>query len=269
MNIKAEKKEAAEFLNKKGRRANLVFYGIILIFVVLAPVFLFSYTAYLLSYAVTSIFEGMTFSLTVATLISYSGVILAAILTALFVIFVTLPIFHSFFGYSYRIYREGIAGESAFLQSGEGRYSSLIRAGFISVGVLAFCLLPVAIFSELGNLLASSANTTLASIAKGLFLFIMILGFVLGFCVFLLFRPIFLFGYFSAKGENVRTSIKKSRAVMKRKGAKKLYSEYIKSFLPSLCLAVPTFLVLFFIDTLPKMIIVYYRLSDELVCGET
>ena len=42
----------------------------------------------------------------------------------------------------------------------------------------------------------------------------------------------------------------------------------MKSFAPELLLALPTFLVLFFINTLPKMIIVYYKLCDELVYSE-
>ena len=268
MNIKAEKKDAAVFLGKKGRRADFVFLGIIIIFVTIIPVFLFSYMAYLFSVAVVSIFEGMTFSPPIATLISYSGVILALVLTALFVIFVTFPVFHSFFGFSYRMYREGMAGRSEFLKSPAFGYFGLLRAGAVSVGVLILSLLPVLIFIEIGNYFSVSENSSIAAMAQGLFLFIAILGIVLGFCVFLLFRPIFLFGYFSARGESVRASLKKSRAVMKKKRAKQLYSEYIKAFLPSLLLALPTFLVLFFVDTLPKMMIVYYRLSDELVYSE-
>ncbi len=269
MNIKTEKREAAAFLNKKGRRVNLVFYGLILIFVTVAPVFLYSYVAYLLSVLVTNVFSEMTFSPTIATLISYSGVFLGALVAAIFIVFVTLPLFHSFFGYSYRMYREGSAGKNRFLRSGEQGYFGLLCAGMISVGVLVISLVPIAVFSVIGNSLAVSVNTMVASIAKGLFLLIMVLGVALGFCVFLLFRPIFLFGYFSARGDNVRLSLKKSRLIMKRKGAKQLYFVYMKSFLPSLCLAVPTFLVLFFVDTLPKMIIVYYRLADELVYGDT
>lgn len=268
MNIKTEKKEAAVFLGKKGRRVDFVYWGIIIIFVTIAPVFLFSYTAHLLSVAVVNIFNGMTFHPTLATLISYSGVIIGVVVAALFVIFVTFPIFHSFFGFSYRSYREGAAGRSEFLKgSGQG-YFALLRAGFVSVGVLIISLVPVIASIKLGNSLSVSQNTSIAAMAQGMFLFIVALGIALGFCVFLLFRPIFLFGYFSARGENVRSSLKKSVAIMRKKRAKKLYSEYIKAFLPSILLALPTFMVLFFVDTLPKMMIVYYRLSDELVYSE-
>ncbi len=268
MNIKTEKKDAAVFLGKRGRRVDFVFWGIIIIFVTIAPVFLFSYTAHLLSVAVVNIFAGMTFSPTVATIISYSGVILAFVLTLFLVIFFTFPVFHSFFGFSYRIYREGMGAKNEFSKSPAFGYFGLLRAGFISVGVLIISLIPVFASMKFGNSLVVSGNSSIAAMARGLFLFIIILGIVLGFCVFLLFRPIFLFGYFSARGESVRVSLKKSRAIMKKKSSKKLYSAYIKAFLPSLSLALPTFMVLFFVDTLPKMMIVYYRLSDELVYSE-
>ncbi len=55
---------------------------------------------------------------------------------------------------------------------------------------------------------------------------------------------------------------------MKTERAKSLYKEYIKTFAPSLLLAIPTVTVLFFIDTLPKMILTYYRLADSLEYGE-
>ena len=86
--------------------------------------------------------------------------------------------------------------------------------------------------------------------------------------MFLLFRSLFLFAYFASKGENVGEAIKKSCKIMKTQKAKRYYKSYIKSFLPNLLLALPTFLVLFFIDTLPKMMIVYYKLCDELLYGD-
>ena len=55
---------------------------------------------------------------------------------------------------------------------------------------------------------------------------------------------------------------------MRTPRAKKIYKEYIRSFLPSLALSVVTILVLFIIDTLPKMMAVYYMVADDIVYGE-
>jgi hypothetical protein len=55
---------------------------------------------------------------------------------------------------------------------------------------------------------------------------------------------------------------------MRSPRAKQIYKEYIKAFLPSLLLSVPSVLVLFLIDTLPKMSLVYFEVADEIVYGE-
>ena len=93
-------------------------------------------------------------------------------------------------------------------------------------------------------------------------------GLALGFLVFMLFRPFFLFGYYTARGEKVGAALSKSFKRMRSARAKQIYYAYIKAFLPSLLLSLATLLVLFLIDTLPKMSIVYFDIADDMAYGE-
>ena len=268
MDIKTEKKEAARFLNQKGRRVDLVFFGLILIFVWMAPVFIYSYVAYLVSTLMVGVFGGIDFTQAVAMLLSLIAPALGALLAILFLIFVTSPVMHRFFLFSYRMHRCGVAGRCEFFGGGRREYSKSLSSGFVCVSVMVICMIPPIVAQALAKLMVNSPDKIISALGQGIFVLVILLGIFLGFCVFLLFRPLFLFGYFSAKGETVGASLKKSCKIMKSKGAKNVYKSYIKSFAPSLLLAIPTFLVLFFIDTLPKMITVYHRLCDEIVYGD-
>ena len=268
MDIKTEKKEAARFLNQKGRRVELVFFGLILIFVWMAPIFIYSYVAYLVSTLMVGVFGGIDFTQTVAMLLSLVAPVGGALLAILFLVLVTCPVMHRFFLFSYRMHRQGVAGRCEFFGGGGREYSRSLSSGFVCVGVMVICMIPPIVAQAVAKIMISSPDKMVSELGCGIFGLVVLLGIFLGFCVFLLFRPLFLFGYFSAKGENVISSLKKSCKIMKTKGARTLYKSYIKSFVPALLLAIPTFLVLFFIDTLPKMIIVYHRLCDELVYGD-
>ena len=268
MDIKTEKKEAVRFLNQKGRRIDLVFFGLILIFVWMAPVFIYSYVAYLVSTLMVGLVGGVEFTQTVAMLLSLVAPIVGVLLAILFLIFVTFPVMHRFFLFSYRMHRCGVAGRCEFFGGDGCRYLKSLSAGSVCAGVMAICMIPAIVFQAIAKSIVNSSDAIISALGQGIFVFVVLFGVFLGFCVFLLFRPLFLFGYLSAKGETVGESLKKSCKIMKNKGAKSLYKSYIKSFVPSLLLAIPTFLVLFFIDTLPKMITVYHRLGDELVYGD-
>lgn len=268
MNIKLKIKEAAEFLGRRGRRIELIFFGLILVFVSLTPLFLYSYIEYL--FAALTEYIVKSAHLTVAQGDSLFLVFSVATLciVILFAIFVTLPVFSCFFGHSYRLYREGIAGRSQYLSFGKRGYFGAIGSGAVICGVLALCLAPVVALATLGNRLALSENERIVIIVKYLFVIAIAVGLVLGFLIFMLFRPLFLFGYYTARGEKVLSAISKSVARMRSPRAKQIYKEYIKAFLPSLLLSVASVLVLFLIDTLPKMSLVYFEAADEIVYGE-
>ena len=266
MDIKAEKKEAARFLNQRGRRIDFVIFGLILIFVGMSPVFLYSYVAYLVSTIVVGIVGDMQFTKLVADLLSSIAPVSGTIIAILFLVFVTLPVMQYFFFFSYRMYRQGVAGKCSYFSGGS--YKSALALGSISSSVLIVSFIPIIFAYDIAKHITKSPDQMIANFGRGIFAFVVILGIVLGFFVFLLFRSLFLFAYFASKGENVGEAIKKSCKIMKTQKAKRYYKSYIKSFLPNLLLALPTFLVLFFIDTLPKMMIVYYKLCDELLYGD-
>ena len=267
MDIKAEKKEAARFLNQRGRRIDFVFFGLMLIFVWITPIFLYNYVAYLVCTFVIGFWGHLKFTKLVANLLSAIAPTAGVIVAVLFLIFVTLPVMHRFFSFSYRMHRQGIAGREGFFCGGE-LYTKSLAKGSVSSGVLIICALPGILFYNLARLMVKSSDEMISTFGTGIFAFAVLAGIVLGFFVLLLFRPIFLYGYFSAKGEKVDSAIKKSLKIMKTEKAKGFYKSYMKSFAPALLLAIPTFLVLFFVDTLPKMILVYYKLCDELLYGE-
>ena len=49
-NVKELKKEATDFLGKKGRRIDMVFYCLILVFVLISPIFIFYYCIEILTF---------------------------------------------------------------------------------------------------------------------------------------------------------------------------------------------------------------------------
>ena len=267
MDIKLEKKQATRFLGQRGRRIDFLFFGLILIFVWMVPIFLYNYVAYLVSTLIVGVWGHLKFTKLVADLLSAIAPAMGIIIAVLFLIFVTLPVMHRFFSFSYRMHRQGIAGRYGFF-SGRESYSKSLSSGIIPCGVVIACGIPCVIFYNIAKSITRSSNETVATLGKGIFAFVVMVGIVIGFFVFLLFRSFFLYGYFSAKGDKPSLAVKKSCKIMKTQKAKSFYKAYIKSFVPSLLLAFPTFFVLFFIDTLPKMIIVYYKLCDELLYGE-
>ena len=121
---------------------------------------------------------------------------------------------------------------------------------------------------EVGTVFAFSDDRRIAMLVSYLFFLIVAIGLVLGFFVFLLFRPLFLFGYYSARGEKVGKALSKSVKRMRSSRAKQIYKEYINSFVPSLLLSIVTLLVYFFIDTLPKMSMVYFDVADDIIYNE-
>ena len=97
MDIKAEKKEAARFLNQRGRRIDFVFFGLMLIFVWMTPIFLYNYVAYLVCTFVIGFWGHLKFTKLVANLLSAIAPTAGVIVAVLFLIFVTLPVMQRFF----------------------------------------------------------------------------------------------------------------------------------------------------------------------------
>ena len=134
--------------------------------------------------------------------------------------------------------------------------------------MLAICLAPVIIISFVGSSLAESDNEVIVALVKYLFVFAIAAGLALGFLIFILLRPLFLFVYYTSRGESAGAAILLSVKRMRSHRAKEMYNKYIKAFLPSLLLSLATVLVLFFVDTLPKMSMVYFEVADEIAYGE-
>lgn len=268
IDIKLKKKEAADFLSSRGRRIEIIFFGLLLVFATLVPIFLLSYIEYLLLVLVGFISDVVKLSESVADVLVISASVIAFACAILFAIFVTFPIFSCFFGNSYRIYREGIAGGRRFLDFGERGYFGAILSGSVIFGVLAFCLAPVIALAELGMHFAFHEDSRIAMLVSYFLGLIIAVGLVIGFFIFMLFRPFFLFGYYTAKGEKVGVALSKSLKRMRSERAKQIYKAYIKTFLPSLLLSIATLLVLFLIDTLPKMSMVYFDIADDIAYGE-
>lgn len=292
INMKAIKNEATEFLNKKGRRIELILCALVLVFTAIAPIFFYSYIADLSFMTIDK--ANLNFNEMTENVIAIAVRVVSCILSLLFVVFVTFPMYSSYFGFSYKLYRNGIAGGGEHFPKGKG-YGHALSTGGILYGVLFVSLVPLVLLVDLGNLLFSLVNDeafaekilskikneeiseyigkllqdlSIADFLSAFFFVIIIVGLVLSFLVFLLFKPLFLVGYFTARGEKASRAIKLSRERMRTARAKKIYGDYIKSFLPSLLISVVTLLTLFLIDTLPKMTVVYFELADEIVYGE-
>ena len=290
--MKIRKKEATEFLNKRGRRIELILVSIMLLFAAVAPLLVYFYVGNIF----ITLYNGLNLNVsgTIEEIISIAIRAVACIFSLLLVIFVTLPTYSGFFNFSYKLYRKGIADGIGNFGSNNG-YFRAISSGGVIYGVLFLSLVPVVLLVDLGNLLydflkdterinkllnsikikeisdllkETIFNESVASVFAGVFFLVIVVGLVLGFLVFLLFKPLFLFAYFTARGEKSGSAIKLSRERMRSARAKKLYGSYITSFLPALLLSVVSLLTLFLIDTLPKMTVVYFEIADEIVYGE-
>lgn len=264
LTVKQQKNEIVSFLNKKGRRIELVIYSLILLFVAIAPVYIFSYTASLVNYVVSLAVSGLKIEGFLFNLLQNSGAILGEALAIACVIFIAFPVIDFYFKLVYRIYRDGAAGRTLSADGLGGGYMRSVARGSV-FGVSIFCCaLPFIILTGVTTSLAGHSDERIAVLASYLFFFVFALGVALGFLVFMLFRPLFLFGYYAARGKKVGESLSLSVKAMRTPLAKAMYKDYIKYFIPYLLLAIPTLFVLFLIDTLPKMMIAYYRMAETL-----
>ena len=266
--MKALKKEAGDFLGKRGRRVKFIFFGLLLIFATLLPIYAFSYIQYLLILVIEAVAGATGFGEALFNGLAVGASALSVVLALLLAVFFTSPAYSCFFTYGYKTYREGIAGEPRYFPRGKKEYFHALRSGLLLFGILALCLVPVIALVEVGSYFALSEDKRVAALVSYLFVFVIAAGLALGFLIFLLFRPLFLYGYYAARGKGVKESLTLSVKRMRTRRAKRIYKEYIKSFLPSLALSVVTILVLFIVDTLPKMTAVYFVIADDIVYGE-
>lgn len=268
IDIKLKKKEAAEFLGRKGRRIEIIFFGLLLTFVTILPLYLLSYLEYFSELLYELINGILKLSASQGDIFLIAFDVLSLCISICAVVFITLPVFSCFFKSTYKIYRNGIAGNRASFELSEHGYFKAVRTGAVIFGIFALCLAPVIALVKIGMNLSFSENEAIAAIVEYLFVFVIALGLVLGFLIFLLFRPFFLFGYYTARGKNVIEALKESSTRMRSPRAKKIYGQYIKAFIPSLLLSVATVLVFFLLDTLPKMSMVYFDVADDIAYGE-
>ncbi|MBO7302727.1 MAG: hypothetical protein J6U68_00905 [Clostridia bacterium] len=266
--MKALKQEANGFLGKRGRRVGFIFFGLLLIFASFLPIYAFSYIEYLLITLLEYIARSAPLGVPLFNGLSIGATVLSAVIAVLIAIFFTSFVYSRFFSYAYKSYREGIAGEPKFFSVGKGGYFKTWRTGLLLYGILVLCLVPVIVLVEVGSYFLQSQDKRVASLVSYLFVFVIAIGLVLGFLIFLLFRPLFLYGYYVSRGKGVKESVLLSVRRMRTLRAKQMYKNYIRSFLPSLLLSVVTIMVLFIIDTLPKMMAVYYMVADDIVYGE-
>ena len=266
--VKSLKKEMTSFLGKKGRRIELIMYSFAVVFVIVAPIYLFVCSAALAEYLAAFVIgdvklDEASLNIIITTINTVAGAIAISS-----VIFVTFPVLHGYFLSSYRLYRDGAAGDSVCIGQVKNSYMRSLVSGAAIGGIALICVLPFIAIVNAATVFANHNDTKIAALVSYLFIPILFVGLVLGFLIFLLFRAWFLFGYYSSKGKNFKESMLLSFKMMKTERARRMYKDYIKSFLPSLLLALPTVMVLFFIDTLPKMMLTYYRLADSLEYGE-
>ena len=268
IDIKLKKREAADFLNRKGRRIEIIFFGLILIFVSLAPIFLYSYLSYIFSHL--NIYIVNTAKLTVEQgNISYTVFwIFAVIISFAVVLFLTVPMYSCFFSHSYKIYRDGIAGKAKYFEFGEYGYWGGFRSGLLIFVILVLCLAPTVAIVALCRWFATFDDIRFVALVNYLSFIAVAVGIVFGFFIFLFFKPLFLFGYYIARGKKVVEALSLSQKQMKTPRANEIYRAYIRSFIPSLLLSLATLLVLFLLDTLPKMSMVYFDVADEIIYGE-
>ena len=261
--IKLQKNEAVEFLSKKGRRIEIIFFGLILTFISILPVFLFYYL-----YEISLILVKRNISSADMQNYIMAGVVVTALACImLFAVFVIFPTYSYFFKYVYRIYSESLDINRRYACVSRGRYHNMIGSGLVITLIFALCLAPLIALVALGAQIAKVGGT-LANILNYLFVFVVFAGIVIGWVIFLLFRPLFLFCYFSSAGEGVLNAMRQSARLMRTRRAKQIYKEYMTALFSSLILSAATLLILFFIDALPKMTVVYYRVADDIILGD-
>ena len=259
--VKELKREATDFLGKKGRRIDMIFYCLILIFVLISPIFIFHYTQYLAFWAISA----LPIRIVDAGLLA---LVLALVFSIVFALLVSLPVVHSYFKYSYKMYREGIAGRLSYFSRGKGEYGKSFVGGLFIGLFMAACASPLMILVNLMRPLAVHPDKRISALVSYLFFLIVAVGLALCFGVFLLLRPMFLFCYYTSRGYSVGRSFSMSVKNMRSARAKRLHADYVKAFLLDILLSIATFLIWFVIDTLPKMTLVYQRIADEIASVE-
>lgn len=255
------KRDAAELLGKKGRRVDMIFYCLILIFAVIAPIFFFYYIWNL-------VFVGMSYSTLdtqVAEIISFA---VALVLSIALAIFAGLPVICGYFKYSYKVYKEGMAGEATYFSREKGSYRRSLLGGILIGIFLAACASPLIVLVNFLRPLATHPDKRISALVTYLFFLAIAAGLALGLCVFLLFRPMFLFCYYISRGIGVGRAISLSVKRMRDVRAKRLYMSYVKAFLPDMLLSLVTLLIFFVVDALPRMTLVYHRVADEIAFDE-
>ena len=292
--MKLKKKEATEFLNKRGRRIELILCGLVLVFTAIAPIFIYSYVSELVFWGTDLIANALEIGKKAEEALGIFARVVGWIMAVAFVVFVTCPTYSSYFGFSYKLYRNGMAGNGVRFPEKKAYTHELLNGGVI-FGVLLVSFIPIALLIDLGNLALDAiskkpfinkliemidneevrksisdiiTDEKLVSSMEAMFFLLVLVGLVLSFLVFLLFKPLFLVGYFTARESNAKEAVKMSVEKMRTPSAKSAYKAYIKSFLPALLLSLVSLLTLFFADTLPKMTTVYFRVADEIVYGE-
>ena len=292
--MKLKKKEATEFLNKRGRRIELILCGLVLVFTAIAPIFIYSYVSELVFWGTDLIADALEMGKKAEEALGIFARVVGWIMAVAFVVFVTCPTYSSYFGFSYKLYRNGMAGNGVRFPEKKAYIHELLNGGVI-FGTLLVSFIPIALLIDLGNLALDAiskkpfinkliemidneevrksisdiiTDEKLVSSMEAMFFLLVLVGLVLSFLVFLLFKPLFLVGYFTARGSNAKEAVKMSVKKMRTPSAKSAYKAYIKSFLPALLLSLVSLLTLFFADTLPKMTTVYFRVADEIVYGE-
>lgn len=292
--MKLKKKEATEFLNKRGRRIELILCGLVLVFTAIAPIFIYSYVSELVFWGTDLIADALEMGKKAEEALGIFARVVGWIIAVAFVVFVTCPTYSSYFGFSYKLYRNGMAGNGVRFPEKKAYIHELLNGGVI-FGVLLVSFIPITLLIDLGNLALDAiskkpfinkliemidneevrksisdiiTDEKLVSSMEAMFFLLVLVGLVLSFLVFLLFKPLFLVGYFTARGSNAKEAVKMSVEKMRTPSAKSAYKAYIKSFLPALLLSLVSLLTLFFADTLPKMTTVYFRVADEIVYGK-
>lgn len=256
--MKSLKKEATDFLNKRGRRVKMIFYGLLLVFVSIAPVLFYHYSKYLMSVAISYAVELTKLITAAVSVTALAGAIILFVLLG-------LPVISNYFDFSYKIYREGALGKPLYLPCAKRYFKSLLY-GLSIFACIAATASPLLIVIALIRPFAFHSNELIANLVSYLFVFAVVGGLALSFGVFLLLKPFFMICYYFSKGESVGRAFVMSVRAMKPKSAKRRYNAYIKSFLPALLLSLLSLLTLFLVDTLPKMTLVYYRIAEEIDC---
>ena len=108
--IKQRKREAAEFLGRKGRRIEIIFFGLLLVFVTFVPIYIYYCTEELFSALVNYICNTASLTADVKHYMTVGSVCLTVLLIVIFAIFISFPAYAQFFSHSYRIYRDSVAG---------------------------------------------------------------------------------------------------------------------------------------------------------------